>query len=70
MFDPNTSALRLTISPALSPSEFQSNLEFTLEWSHAIKCPTIPLQLASGKKFQEVLSFPGIMEQFMSDADA
>ncbi|KAI6044625.1 hypothetical protein EDC04DRAFT_2599357 [Pisolithus marmoratus] len=50
--------------------KFHSTGMFTLEWSHAIKCLTIPLQLAGGKKFQEVLSCPGIMEQFMSDADA
>ena len=30
----------------------------------AIKCPTIPLQLAGGKKVQEVLTRPGELEKF------
>ncbi|KAI6041705.1 hypothetical protein EDC04DRAFT_2518551, partial [Pisolithus marmoratus] len=52
------------------PSDYPTTthaMRFTIERSHAIKCPTIPLQLAGGKKFQEALSCPGIMERFMSD---
>ena len=32
-----------------------------------IKCPTIALQLAGGKKVQEVLIQPGILEAFLDD---
>lgn len=91
--DPDTHALRLTVSPALSLSGAQSTLEvstvyfragyvpsdyptsthyttrFTLERSRAINCPSIPLQLAGGKKIQEFLSRPGVVERFMRDAN-
>lgn len=40
---------------------------FLLEKSKAIKCPTIALQLAGGKKVQEVLTQPGFLERFLSD---
>ncbi|KAK2465274.1 hypothetical protein APHAL10511_002628 [Amanita phalloides] len=38
-----------------------------LERSRAIKCPTIALQLAGGKKIQQVLTQPGILERFLCD---
>lgn len=40
---------------------------FLLERSKAIKCPTIALQLAGGKKVQEVLAQPGVLERFLRD---
>ncbi|KAJ2923020.1 hypothetical protein H1R20_g14074, partial [Candolleomyces eurysporus] len=40
---------------------------FRLESSKAIKCPTIPLQLAGGKKVQEVLGRKGLVERFLPD---
>ncbi|KAH9480659.1 Glutathione synthetase [Psilocybe cubensis] len=40
---------------------------FKLEQSKAIKCPSIALQLAGGKKVQEVLTQPGVLEQFLAD---
>lgn len=36
-----------------------------LERSKAIKCPSIALQLAGGKKVQEVLTQPGVLEHFL-----
>ena len=42
---------------------------FLLESSKAIKCPTIALQLAGGKKVQEVLTQPGVLERFLSDEE-
>jgi len=42
---------------------------FLLESSKAIKCPTIALQLAGGKKVQEVLTQPGMLERFLSDEE-
>ena len=38
-----------------------------LERSRAIKCPSIPLQLAGGKKVQQVLTKPGVLEQYLCD---
>jgi glutathione synthetase len=38
-----------------------------LERSRAIKCPTIQLQLAGGKKVQQVLMKPGVLESFLLD---
>lgn len=50
------------------PTDFSTETHwaarFILERSRAIKCPTIPLQLAGGKKVQEALSQPGVVEQF------
>ncbi|KAI0036289.1 glutathione synthase [Vararia minispora EC-137] len=40
-----------------------------LERSRAIQCPSIALQLAGGKKVQEVLARPGVLERFVHDAD-
>ncbi|KAI0721033.1 glutathione synthase [Cerioporus squamosus] len=39
-----------------------------VESSVAIKCPSIQLQLAGGKKVQQVLTQPGVMERFLHDA--
>lgn len=36
-----------------------------LESSRAIQCPSIPLQLAGGKKVQEELTKPGVLEHFL-----
>ncbi|KAI3624510.1 glutathione synthase [Malassezia furfur] len=41
-----------------------------LERSHAIKCPTIALQLVGSKKAQQVLAEPGVLEKYIgTDAD-
>jgi glutathione synthase len=40
-----------------------------LERSLAIKCPSIPLQLAGAKKVQQVLTQPGILERFLCDEE-
>ncbi|PPQ63610.1 hypothetical protein CVT24_004470 [Panaeolus cyanescens] len=42
---------------------------FLLESSKAIKCPTIALQLAGGKKIQEVLTQPGILDRFLANKE-
>lgn len=49
------------------PESKYYNMRFLLERSKAIKCPTIALQLAGGKKVQEVLTQPGILERFLAD---
>ncbi|KAF9266218.1 glutathione synthase [Marasmius fiardii PR-910] len=56
-----------------TPNDFSTPLHFEtrflLERSRAIKCPSLPLQLAGGKKIQEVLTRPGVLEQFLPDVD-
>ena len=49
------------------PEPTYYNTRFLLERSKAIKCPTIALQLAGGKKVQEVLTRPGVLERFLAD---
>ncbi|KAK1226677.1 Glutathione synthetase [Marasmius sp. AFHP31] len=51
----------------LTPSHYETR--FLLERSRAIKCPSLPLQLAGGKKVQEVLTRPGVLEHFLPDVD-
>lgn len=48
-----------------TPAHYQTR--FLLERSRAINCPSIALQLAGGKKVQEVLTQPGVLERFLSD---
>ncbi|KAF5382619.1 hypothetical protein D9615_002766 [Tricholomella constricta] len=54
-----------------APIEYQTSCQyqtrFLLERSRAINCPTIALQLAGGKKVQEVLTQPGVLEYFLSN---
>ncbi|CAE7067950.1 unnamed protein product [Rhizoctonia solani] len=40
-----------------------------LEQSRAIKCPSLPLQLAGGKMVQAVLAAPGVLERFIGRTD-
>ncbi|KAJ3836646.1 hypothetical protein F5878DRAFT_624625 [Lentinula raphanica] len=49
------------------PTKTQYQTRFELERSKAIKCPTIPLQLAGGKKVQQILTEPGVLERFLCD---
>ncbi|KAF8550546.1 glutathione synthase [Imleria badia] len=56
--------------PTDFPTETHWTARLTLERSRAIKCPTIPLQLAGGKKVQEVLSQPGVVERFLSTSES
>jgi glutathione synthase len=53
------------------PNEYPTLMHYTtrflLERSKAIKCPTIALQLAGGKKVQEVLTQPGVLERFLAN---
>ncbi|KAF4617135.1 hypothetical protein D9613_005773 [Agrocybe pediades] len=48
-----------------TPADYATR--FLLEESCAIKCPSIALQLAGGKKVQEVLTQPGMLERFLGD---
>ncbi|KAG6890584.1 hypothetical protein C0992_000402 [Termitomyces sp. T32_za158] len=54
-----------------APHEYQTPMHyqtrFLLEQSKAINCPSIALQLAGGKKIQEVLTHPGVLEHFLAN---
>jgi hypothetical protein len=43
---------------------------FLLGRSRAIKCPSLPLQLAGSKKVQEALTWPGMLEHFLGSESA
>jgi glutathione synthase len=43
------------------------NARLMIERSKAIKAPKIEYQLAGFKKFQQVLSKPGVIEKFIED---
>ncbi|KAG5641608.1 hypothetical protein DXG03_004645 [Asterophora parasitica] len=66
-FEISTVYFRAGYAPSeyLTPVHYQTR--FLLERSRAINCPTIALQLAGGKKVQEVLTQPGVLEHFLSD---
>jgi len=53
--------------PSEYPTPAHYATRFLLERSRAIKCPSIALQLAGGKKVQEVLTQPGVLEHFLCD---
>ncbi|KAG8902836.1 hypothetical protein FRB99_004032 [Tulasnella sp. 403] len=58
---------RAAYTPADYPTPQHYEMRFLLERSRAIKCPTIPLQLAGTKKVQQVLTNPGVLESFLQD---
>lgn len=51
------------------PTAGHFKTRFLLERSRAIKCPTIALQLAGGKKVQQVLTRPGVLEHFLANEE-
>ncbi|KAG7097431.1 hypothetical protein E1B28_004775 [Marasmius oreades] len=63
----STIYFRACYTPNDFPTLSHYETRFLLERSRAIKCPSLPLQLAGGKKIQEVLTRPGVLEQFLPD---
>src|ERR1700709_2046435 len=57
-----------------TPSDFPApsyyDTHFLVERRRAIKCPSLPLQLVGGKKVQEALSRPGVLEGFLGNEGA
>ena len=57
-----------------SPTDYTSPTDFAtralLERSRAAQCPSLALQLAGGKKVQEVLTRPGVLERFLAPSSA
>ncbi|GJJ07834.1 hypothetical protein Clacol_002039 [Clathrus columnatus] len=64
-FEISTVYYRAGYTPDDYPTESHYETRFLLNSSRAIQCPSIPLQLAGGKKVQEVLSRPGVLEDFL-----
>ena len=64
----STVYFRAGYTPTDYPTETQFDTRLLLERSCAIKCPTIQLQLAGGKKVQQVLTKPGVLESFLLDS--
>ncbi|EMD39596.1 hypothetical protein CERSUDRAFT_63209 [Gelatoporia subvermispora B] len=63
----STVYLRAGYTPTDYYTPAHYDLRYLLESSRAIQCPSIQLQLAGGKKVQEVLTRPGVLESFLSD---
>lgn len=51
-----------------TPADYDTR--YLLESSRAIQCPSIQLQLAGGKKVQQVLTNPGVLEHFLGDTSS
>jgi glutathione synthase len=58
---------RSAYTPTDFPTPTHYTTRFLLERSTAVKCPSLPLQLAGGKKVQEVLTRLGVLEKFLAD---
>ncbi|EKM79502.1 hypothetical protein AGABI1DRAFT_59176 [Agaricus bisporus var. burnettii JB137-S8] len=58
---------RAAYTPHDFPTPAYYATRFLLERSTAIKCPSLALQLAGGKKVQEVLTQAGVLERFLAD---
>ena len=50
-----------------SPADYATRA--LLERSRAVQCPSLALQLAGGKKVQEVLTRPGVLERFLAPSE-
>ncbi|KAL6300699.1 hypothetical protein BKA93DRAFT_800833 [Sparassis latifolia] len=61
----STVYLRAGYTPIDYPTSAHYDLRYLFESSRAIQCPSIQLQLAGGKKVQEVLTKPGVLESFL-----
>ncbi|KAF9499102.1 glutathione synthase [Pleurotus eryngii] len=64
----STVYFRAGYAPTDYPTPRHYQTRFLLERSSAVNCPSIPLQLAGGKKVQQVLAQPGILERFLGDS--
>ncbi|KAJ7074207.1 glutathione synthase [Mycena amicta] len=66
----STVYFRAGYTPTDYPTSAQYATRFLLERSRAIKCPSIALQLAGGKKVQQVLAEPGVLDRFVEDEES
>ncbi|KAJ7164989.1 hypothetical protein C8R46DRAFT_1220133 [Mycena filopes] len=66
----STVYFRAGYTPTDYPTAAHYATRLRLERSLAIKCPSIALQLAGGKKVQEVLTQPGVLERFLGPSSS
>lgn len=64
-YEISTVYFRAGYTPTDYPTPAHFDTRYLLESSRAINCPSIPLQLAGGKKVQEALTKPGVLERFL-----
>ncbi|KAH9831388.1 uncharacterized protein C8Q71DRAFT_301509 [Rhodofomes roseus] len=64
----STVYFRAGYTPTDYPTPEFYDTRYLLESSRAIQCPSIQLQLAGGKKVQQVLTNPGVLERFLGDS--
>jgi glutathione synthase len=69
-YEISTIYFRASYTPSDFPTPSYYDTRFLLERSRAIKCPSLPLQLAGGKKVQEALTRPGVLERFLGNEGA
>ncbi|TFY65911.1 hypothetical protein EVG20_g5174 [Dentipellis fragilis] len=60
---------RAGYTPKDYPTPQVYDTRLLLERSRAIQCPSLALQLAGGKKVQEVLARPGVLERFLQPGE-
>ncbi|WWC67776.1 glutathione synthetase [Kwoniella pini CBS 10737] len=60
---------RAAYTPTDYPTSSEWSTRILLEKSKAIKCPSMALQLSGAKKIQQVLSEPGVLEDFLLGKD-
>ncbi|KAI8998583.1 glutathione synthase [Trametes punicea] len=65
----STVYFRAGYTPKDYPTPAHYETRYLLESSIAIKCPSIQLQLAGGKKVQQVLTSPGVLSRFVARWD-
>ncbi|KAG1733003.1 glutathione synthase [Suillus paluster] len=69
-YEISTIYFRASLVPSDFPTPSYYDTRFLLERSRAIKCPSLPLHLAGGKKVQEALTHPGVLERFLGNEGA
>lgn len=67
LIEVSTVYFRAGYGPGDYPSELEWVARTTLEYSKAIKCPSVITQLAGTKKVQQVLAMEGVVERFIAD---
>jgi glutathione synthase len=58
---------RSAYTPTDLPTQKHWDMRTLIEKSRAIKCPTLALQLAGGKRVQEILTRPGMLARFLPE---
>lgn len=65
----NVVYFRAGYEPGHYHSQNEWDARYLIEFSKAIKCPTINYHLAGTKKVQQALAAPGILKRFVNDPE-